>query len=193
MSGVAKLSGGAVLRPTKLELMAAWMPRQPWCCSAVDDLELLGSYRLVDPDGEVGIEGMIVKGGGVVYHVPLTYRSQELAGAEDWLLGTMDHSVLGQRWVYDGLGDPVCVLELTRVICEADRQSDTSVPQHKPASAQGSGVPAGVHSEDLTVGVVRTPEQGDDAPTAVVGTLSAQWPDGDSQHTGVVAYVIRQQ
>lgn len=42
---------------------------------------------------------------GALYNVPLTYRaapSPELAGS---LIGVMDHSVLGPRYVYDGLGD----------------------------------------------------------------------------------------
>jgi len=34
--------------------------------------------------------------------VPLTYRGAPLDGAEDALVGTTEHGVLGRRWVYDG-------------------------------------------------------------------------------------------
>ena len=37
---------------------------------------------------------------------PLTYRDEPLDGAEDALITEMQHSVLGTRWVYDGLRDP---------------------------------------------------------------------------------------
>ena len=42
--------------------------------------------------------------------MPVTYRDAPLPGADAWLIGTMDHSVLGKRWVYDGVGDPVYLL-----------------------------------------------------------------------------------
>ncbi|TIH34851.1 maltokinase N-terminal cap-like domain-containing protein [Subtercola vilae] len=56
----------------------------------------------------MGIETVIVRaGGGPVMQIPVTYRSAPLGDAERWFIGTMQHSVLGTRWVYDGLGDPV--------------------------------------------------------------------------------------
>lgn len=45
--------------------------------------------------------------GGPVYQVPLTHRGAPPDGADKWLIGTMDHSVLGPRWVYDARGAPV--------------------------------------------------------------------------------------
>lgn len=48
--------------------------------------------------------------------MPLTYRGAPLPGAEPWLVGTMEHSVLGRRWVYDGCGDPVHVAALVATI-----------------------------------------------------------------------------
>jgi hypothetical protein len=42
-----------------------------------------------------------------VLQVPMTFRGAPLAGAGRHLIGTMEHSVLGRRWVYDGCGDPV--------------------------------------------------------------------------------------
>jgi hypothetical protein len=47
--------------------------------------------------------------------VPLTYRDEPLAGADDALITEMEHSVLGMRWVYDGLRDPLFVTMLAAV------------------------------------------------------------------------------
>lgn len=96
----------ATLTPSKLELLEPWLARQPWA-GAGGKLERLGSYRFDDPDGEVGIEGFLLRHGTETVHVLLTYRAAPLEGAAEWLIGTMEHSVLGTRWVYDGVGDPV--------------------------------------------------------------------------------------
>ena len=47
--------------------------------------------------------------------MPLTYRDEPLAGADDALIVEMQHSVLGTRWVYDGLRDPRLVVMLAAV------------------------------------------------------------------------------
>lgn len=98
----------ATLTPSKRDLVAAWLDRQPWAAGAAGT-ELLGSYRFDDPAGEVGVEAMVVRRGDSLLHVPLTYRGAELPGGEAHLVGTMQHSVLGKRWVYDAAGDPVAV------------------------------------------------------------------------------------
>ena len=102
----------ATLTPSKLELLAGWLPSRPWC-AGVEDLRQLGAYRLDDPAGEVGLEAFLVQAGdGPVLHAPVTYRAAALDGAEDHLIGMMEHSVLGTRWVYDACGDPVWVTAL---------------------------------------------------------------------------------
>ena len=107
----------AELQPTKLELLEEWLPRQPWFTeSGTAGLRKVGSYRFDDPAGEVGIETMIVSVGSSAVQVPLTYRAQPLAGAEPWLVGTMQHSVLGLRWVYDACADPIYVAALAASI-----------------------------------------------------------------------------
>jgi hypothetical protein len=95
----------ATLSPSKAEALAAWVPRQPWAAGLDGDLELMGAYRFDDPEGEVGLEGHLVRLGGVVLHAPLTYRAAPLAGAEASLVTEMHHSVLGTRYVYDGCAD----------------------------------------------------------------------------------------
>jgi len=105
----------ATVTPTKAELIAAWAPSRPWGPSAADPLDVIGSYRFDDPDGRVGMETLLVSAGATLIQVPLTYRDEPLEGAEDAFIAEMEHSVLGRRWVYDGLGDPRFVLMLAAV------------------------------------------------------------------------------
>ncbi|MFC7495204.1 MULTISPECIES: CG0192-related protein [unclassified Nocardioides] len=109
----------ATLTPTKPELLATWIPRQPWA-EGLPGLTPFGGYRLDDPAGEVGMEGIMLRSadGSVVAHVPLTYRAEPLEGAEDHLVGTTEHSVLGTRWVYDATGDPVWIATVTATVLE---------------------------------------------------------------------------
>ncbi|MEU8578093.1 maltokinase N-terminal cap-like domain-containing protein [Streptomyces asoensis] len=125
-----------VLEPTKLELLAAWLPTRPWYAPGAVGPELAkaGGFRLDDPQGEVGIEFMAVTdtagAHAVTYLVPLTYRGAPLAGAEHALVGTMEHGVLGRRWAYDGCHDPVLRTQLLallrgRVLAQDQNSSDT--------------------------------------------------------------------
>jgi hypothetical protein len=122
------------MNPGKLELLAAWLPAQPWYASNGREPELAkaGGFRLDDPLGEVGIEFMLVADGPVVYQVPMTYRGRELPGAGGRLIGTSEHGVLGQRWIYDGIRDPVLVAQLVALIqgeAQAQAQSVSNTPE----------------------------------------------------------------
>jgi maltokinase-like protein len=105
----------ATLSPTKAEAIAGWLPAQSWAPAGDGAVDLVGAYRFDDPDGQVGLEVHLVRLGGVLLQVPLTYRDAPLHGADDYLVAKMQHSVLGERWVYDGLGDPV----FTRMLAAA--------------------------------------------------------------------------
>jgi hypothetical protein len=105
----------ATITPGKAELIAEWAPTRPWGPSATDPVDVIGSYRFDDPDGRVGMETHLVTAGDAVLQVPLTYRDEPLDGAEDALITEMQHSVLGTRWVYDGLRDPQFVIMLAAV------------------------------------------------------------------------------
>ena len=105
----------ATISPTKAELIAEWAPTQTWGPSTDDSMDVIGSFRFDDPNARVGLETHLVTAGGVVYQVPLTYRDEPRAGADDGLITEMQHSVLGRRWVYDGLRDPVFVTMLAAV------------------------------------------------------------------------------
>jgi predicted trehalose synthase len=140
---VAEIHQTASLTPTKLELLPEWMAQQRWYAAKgrVPRLRRLWSWRLDDPAGEVGIETLLVVDESgtdhghepVVYQVPLTYRAAPLEGAHHALVGTMEHSVLGRRWVYDAPHDPVYArqlleLVLGRAVPQAGSQSDTPEP-----------------------------------------------------------------
>lgn len=105
----------ATITPSKAELIAKWAPTRPWGPSAADPIDVIGSYRFDDPDGRVGMETHLITAGGTLLQVPLTYRDEPLDGAEDALITEMEHSVLGTRWVYDGLSDPLLVVMLAAV------------------------------------------------------------------------------
>ena len=105
----------ATITPTKEELIGQWAPTRPWGPSPTDPVEVIGSYRFDDPEGRVGMEVFLVCAGDALLQVPLTYRDQPLDGAEDGFISEMQHSVLGPRWVYDGLRDPRFVIMLAAV------------------------------------------------------------------------------
>jgi hypothetical protein len=107
----------ATLTPGKVDLVAGWIGRQRWYAAKgqAPRLTRLRGFRFDDPAGEVGIETLVLRDDATtpptVYQVPLTYRGAPLVGAERALVGTMEHSVLGTRYVYDGPHDPVYVAE----------------------------------------------------------------------------------
>ena len=48
----------------------------------------------------------LVRFGTTLLQIPLTYGEEPLDRADDALIVEMQHSILGTRWVYDGLRDP---------------------------------------------------------------------------------------
>lgn len=171
----------AKLSPTKMELLQAWAPSQPWFeGQPTSSFTNLGAYRFDDPDGEVGIETVFIRAGdGPVLQVPVTYRAAPLPGATDWLIGTMQHSVLGERWVYDAIGDPVYVAAVTAAITnaghEAEQWVDTDgelVKRDPNATVVGSGATVPADSSTRLM-VNRHPEL--DTIDVGLGTLEGSW------------------
>lgn len=118
----------ATLTPSKAELLTAWLPTRPWYTGPAGEAERVASFRFDDPDGAVGVEVMLVRvGDGPVHQVPLTYREAPLAGADEWLLATAEHSVLGRRWVYDGIHDPLFATTLAAAILGGAGQAEQFV------------------------------------------------------------------
>ncbi len=101
--------------PSKSDLIAPWLHEQPWGPNRAGPIELLGGFHLDDPDGEVGMQVFVVAAGGRRFQVPLTYRATPLPALGDAMLGEMQHSVLGARFVYDGLADERFVTVLAGV------------------------------------------------------------------------------
>ena len=66
-----------------------------------------GSGEITAPPQATGGGSFAFPPDGSVLHVPVTYRAAPVAGADEHLIGTMEHSVLGRRWAYDGCADPV--------------------------------------------------------------------------------------
>jgi hypothetical protein len=169
----------ADLVPSKLELLAGWLPRQTWFVGEPDaPLTNVASFRFDDPDGEVGVETLLVRAGdGPVMQVPLTYRNEEVPGAGEWLLGTMEHSVLGTRWTYDAVGDPVYLGELARVILTGDSQVELWIEidgvmtlREPTARVVGSGSEAAPDVDDVAVEIVRVPGDAVEGSLVLTGT-----------------------
>ena len=169
----------ATVRPTKAEVLER-MFRQP--------TTVLGSYRFDDPEGEVGVEAFVVSSGAGTRHVVLTYRGEPLEAADAYLVSTMEHSVLGRRWIYDGTGDPVAAACFRRAllgqqdqaveeIWEDGRSAGTREPSVRlsvvPGRAPGAGAtPRIVTDLDLDL---------DHVPGAGPGPrLRAAWDGGEA-------------
>jgi hypothetical protein len=193
----------ASITPGKLELLAAWLPERRWFAGTPGaEVTRVAAYRFDDPAGAVGIETILVRvGDGPVLQVPLTYRDAPLAGADGWLVGTTEHSVLGRRWVYDACGDPVYAAALAHAVLadagqaeeffEVDGRREVRAPSMSIGSAGGGDAPAVgalrrvVDEDDPTLivtdavelAVVRRPGGG---PGAVGVALTGTWPGQDS-------------
>jgi hypothetical protein len=174
----------ATIVPTKMELLQAWVPGQPWLGGAdASSLVKLGSYRFDDPDGEVGIETHLLgTADGLVLQVPLTYRGSPRASAEDSMITTMTHTTLGDRWIYDACHDPVYVAALVTTILAGGREADLFmatdaglVQEPVDTHVRGSGASPAVELPDLSALVVshggfKTRIQ-TDAPAGITVTL----------------------
>lgn len=115
----------AELSPSKPELLHAFLSARSWGDGG--EITVLGAYRFDDPAGEVGVECHLVQAGDTVFHLPLTYRPAPLEDAEDALVGTMQHSLLGERHVYDGLGDEVAIDCFARALAGEQQQAELEI------------------------------------------------------------------
>ena len=120
----------AQLTPSKLDLLAAWLPGCSWCGAPAESIVRVSAFRFDDPAGEVGLETFIIGAGDRRFHVPLTYRGAPLDDGE--LVGTLEHSVLGPRWVYDGPSDPVYRDVVREAILTAGRDVDMILDDGTP-------------------------------------------------------------
>ncbi|HEX5202390.1 hypothetical protein ACFQS1_01440 [Paractinoplanes rhizophilus] len=159
----------ATLTPTKLELLEAWLPGRHWYpADEAPGLRRIAACRFDDPAGEVGVEIFVVRSGadGPLVHVPMTYRGAPLDDGDFFLVGTLEHSVLGSRWVYDAVGDPVYVEALTTAIRTGGGEAPEMVetpdgPRQREASMTVRGT--GMAPESAPAGRLVRVEDGDPA------------------------------
>ncbi len=190
----------ATITPGKRDLMKSWLPRRSWFDGDLDR-KPVASFRFDDPAGEVGVEcfllGPVEGSSASTLLIPMSYRGAPLEGADEHLIGVTDHSVLGTRWVYDGLADPVAVSTILTAILTGGHEAELTMEQdgeivtfEPTCRVSGSGTASdGVRAD--TVSVV---DLGDPSVTRagehelvlarVVGTvvdgeqtLTAQWGD----------------
>jgi hypothetical protein len=164
----------ATISPRKDEIIEPWLRTRHWWDGQADRGPV-GTFRLDDPAGEVGIECFLFGSAtGSTLFVPVTYRGAPLAAAQAHLLGTMEHSALGTRYVYDACADPVFVATVLDTIRSGGRQADlllrradgTEVVREPTATVRGACV-ATVPAHDPATTV--QPVEGTDR-TTVPGT-----------------------
>lgn len=179
------------MAPTKLELLTGWLPEQSWYVGGAKapELAVAGGFRLDDPEGEVGIELMIVVDTApqrpVAYLVPMSYRGaaeETIPGAA--LIGTSEHGVLGTRWIYDGVQDPVAAGQLRALL------RGEATPQHRSESDTADPSvavhPAGPDDgADVRVNRILLPADTAEGSSARI-VAGWTWPDGTSAR-GVLA------
>ncbi|AWB84604.1 CG0192 family protein [Corynebacterium liangguodongii] len=147
----AKIYADAELSPTKDDIAATY--------STIESLK--GTYRVVDPEGSVGVEiyvGEDRDGGST--QLGLSYR--EASDALDDALTPMSHSVLGERSVAYLTSDPVAVRELISVIVRGEPGADFSEGEPifavrgtgENASATVGGVDILEHNSVTSIGTV---------------------------------------
>lgn len=168
----------AELRPTKLELLADWLPRRRWYDGpAAPELARVAGFRFDDPAGEVGMETLLVSADDeTVYQVPLSYRGAPLRDRDDWLIGVLEHSVLGTRWIYDACGDPVYATALAGAVLEGTGQAEELVE-----------IDGGLERREPSMGIASTVGATGAAPA--IEALAAVL-DGDEVTTIVTATVV---
>jgi hypothetical protein len=190
----------ATLTPTKVQLLEGWLPGRSWFPGdSAAGLERVGAARFDDPAGAVGVEILLVTTPeGPLVQTPMTYRPAPLDGAEEWLIGTLEHSVLGTRWVYDAVGDPVFVAAAAEAIRTGGHEAaefletpDGPVPREPLMTLRGSGTQmTGSRAEIIriddgdpaviltNIGELSVPRLPQTTPPDAALTLTATWPGG---------------
>jgi hypothetical protein len=208
----------ATLVPSKIELLQAWVPHQPWLGDAdASTVKIAGAYRFDDPDGEVGIETHLLRtADGQILQVPVTYRGSPVDGAESLLIATTHHSVLGERWVYNACGDPVYVRALATAVLSGGTQAelevvtdvgqerrqattrvsgsgspDIAIPSIGPVSCTSGGTTTVVRAGHLELTLFRKIDpHRESSAHGGTQTLEGTWPGHDTPALLALAHII---
>ena len=117
--------------------------------------------------------------------MPLTWRA-ESRSTVPLLVGTLEHSVLGTRYGYDAVSDPVFLTEIERVIREGDGHAEIHDAHGNAlpltSSVQGSGAVDGTRVE-----VCRRLDRSADTSGDALGTLVIDWVDEQGPRRDVLA------
>lgn len=175
----------ATLTPSKLDVLGTIFDLSP------EQIAIVAKYRFDDPDGEVGMEVFLVSLlGDELEQVALSYRAAPLPDAEEHLVSQMQHSVLGTRYVYEAVGDPLFAETLERVISTGGGAAKQFLEPSGVelteglATVWGTGaLPVRSEDEDLVVGLVDTVYPHTDEETNLPGLLLGTW---EGQTTPVV-------
>ena len=184
--------------PTKLELLTTWLPTRDWYLGGegrTPELSKAGGFRLDDPEGEVGIEFMVAADTSgeqpVHYHVPLTYRGAPPEGAEDALIGTSEHGVLGKRWIYDGTHDPALLAQVRELFAGRAQPQMQSVSDTPDPSVVTEFTDAGTDGPPSpAVRFIRVLDPAAPAPAGALGHVTAGRPAEDGTETRAVFAVL---
>ncbi|PRY62863.1 putative trehalose synthase [Knoellia remsis] len=196
----------ADLEPTRAQLVESWIAHQRWYAAKGSQprLRLVDSWRLDDPEGRSGVETLIVADGSgstpVHYQVPVTYRDAPLEGHEDHLIGTTEHSVLGTRWVYDGVHDPAYTGALMLFVtgaAEAQSGSVSDTPDPRVTSSQVRPMRPVVRSarvlsgEQSNTSIIYDATDEDGSPAPVIIKVFRMLADGENPDVVLQSALVR--
>jgi hypothetical protein len=185
---MGKIHAGATLTPSFRDFLPAWVVSRPWY-RGQDAPRPTGFFRFEDPAGQVGVETHLLQAGGTVYQVPLTYRPAPLAGGA--LVTTAEHSVLGTRWIYDAVTDPVWIAAILGLVATGGVSDQASRNGFGPAEARGALIrPVRLTPETAVVELDRRIVV-EDPPGDAVGVVTGSWHQDGVAKAGRLA-VIRQ-
>ena len=197
MEHKAEIFFNAELDPGKEHFQRAFLPSAGKLAED-EKFDVHSAWRMVDPDGVLGMEIFLaeIPGQQALVQIPVTYRPKPLGPELDGaLLGKMQHSELGERWVYDARQDPVFQRELTRTIEEQlpaawnkDMENgEITPPDVELHSAPSGSAPDGSGVDGAGVSDLKITLELSESSTPAPGELLATWPRGDEQVTTVVA------
>jgi hypothetical protein len=130
----------------------------------------------------------------------MTYRDAPLRtvmrGVAEPLIATAEHSVLGTRWIYDGLADPVWLSELVGLVASESVSEPSSKRGVGPAQARGLRLlTSDLAMDPAIVNLIRVVTVGGPVGgPGVAGVVMGSWhPDGpDTAEVSGCLAVVRE-